>query len=140
MVRKTWYIYSKEIEIQSFGGVVVMRCAFEKMVPQKDGKVLWVPDVEKAKQKFEDAEIWEDGSVHWTMGNLVPIDICEMWVAIGLISLKNKNDTIREREKHLEELRKKPYVPSEEDLFEMEAAFGKGTTVVNLLTNKRTVL
>lgn len=42
--------------------------------------------------------------------------------------------------KNLEEYRMKNYVPTNEEMCEMAAAFGPGTTVVNVITGKRTRL
>lgn len=83
-----------------------------------------------------------DGVVRWTSNDRVPpSDILEFWHHIGKKFDYEKSLKVQEEENaaFLENYRKQMenYVPSQEERYEMEAAFGKGATVVNVLTGKK---
>lgn len=83
----------------------------------------------------------EKGIVRWVSnGHVPPQESLEQIIADGQdIDIEANNDE-REREimAFLDEYRRnQPPQPSEEELFEMRAAFGTGTTVVNVFTGRR---
>lgn len=78
----------------------------------------------------------ETGALRWLSSkNTVPDDVCE----IAGVSDEVRELTRKANERDIDELRQsmmdKEY--SEEELFEMRAAFGPGATVVNVLTGKK---
>lgn len=95
-----------------------------------------------AKEFFDRGEI-VDGIFRWNSNFEVPFnDVLESLEEEGFLTSEIVKNSIKEREKELEEFldsqRKMYRGPSEENLSEMRAAFGTGTTVVNVLTGYRT--
>lgn len=107
--------------------------------------------VKEAKRKIDEAEDrivngeieFRFGVPYWANVNrIVPEDYRE-YIAEGCFAgLLDEERTTEEariaNEKWLAEYREamKDYEPSEEELFEMRAAFGEGATVVNVFTGK----
>jgi hypothetical protein len=90
---------------------------------------------------FEDAYL-VDNVPHWKTGNRIPPkDILEFWHYCGLPFDFEKATIEREAEtdRFLTEYRARManYVPSDEEAFEMRAAFGPGEIVVNVITGQR---
>lgn len=86
-----------------------------------------------------------DGVVRWNSNNIVPpTDILQGFLQAGKEFNLEKSLKARDQEdtEFLKQYREamKDYTPSAEDLFEMRAAFGEGTTVVNVITGKKTRL
>jgi hypothetical protein len=83
----------------------------------------------------DDKGIWR-----WNSNNRVPFE--DKLRAAGLSDIeiekhnvardKDNNEFLKEYRNHMEN-----HVYSDEELFEMRAAFGKGVTVVNVITGKR---
>lgn len=98
-------------------------------------------DAERMKIKFfEDAEVI-NGICKWKMGNFPPTDILEFWHYLGYEF--DYEATLKAREeddaKFIAAYRKRManHVPSGEELYEMQAAFGKGTTVVDVISGRK---
>ena len=100
-------------------------------------------DVEKRVQEYNDGELLidENGVASWkNSGNIVPEDIAQMAEYGGLpvnieATRKARDEEMtafiaeyRERQANRE--------PDPEELFEMRAAFGTGTVVVNVFTGR----
>lgn len=101
-------------------------------------------DVAKILEKYENGELLIDeyGIAFWASNNrAVPEDIAYMGKYGGLpIDLKmTKELEDRQAEKSLEEYRErmKNHVYTEEELFEMRAAFGAGTVIVDAITGRK---
>ena len=99
--------------------------------------------------KFNEGEVHMHGNAcGWyfeSTGEFRPLmsDAMEELLEAGLVTEDHVRDTAVAREKHtIETLTEyaehmKNYVPSDEELFEMRAAFGEGETVVNVITGQR---
>ena len=91
-------------------------------------------------EKFKTDAYIEDGVIRWKSNNSVPPnDILEFWNYLGYdFDLEKSIKTSDEdTATFLEQYRKNYKSPSQEELYEMEAAFGKGTTVVDIITGKK---
>ena len=93
---------------------------------------------ENVKYADENAVVEDDGAIRWKSGNYVPDDYCEKLEYAGYhfsrAATAKKRDI--QDKKFIEEYRKHYKGPSEEELIEMRAAFGAGTTVVDVITGK----
>ena len=83
-----------------------------------------------------------DGVTRWKTNGHIPFDpMLQKFVEAGYDVDINKCARIRAQEvnQSLQEYRKSQenHSLSEEDMFEMQSAFGKGVTVVNILTGKQ---
>lgn len=83
--------------------------------------------------------------LRWSSNNSCPMpDMLAAWLTLGLITREQADATVAARDvdtqAFLAEYRKNPPVPDAEQLFEMRAAFGEGTEVVDVITGKTTVL
>lgn len=100
-------------------------------------RVRWIFDAEKARAEFEKTEV-VDGVLRWkSSGNIPPRSCLEDFLEVGCeFDLER---TLAADAAHLAELVQKmrDRKPSEEELFEMRAEFGRGATVVNVLTGRR---
>ena len=81
------------------------------------------------------------GVVRWLSNDRVPpMDILEFWKLIGKSFDLELSSQLREKENagYWEAYKQRimNVEPSQEELFEMRAAFGTGTTVVNVITQK----
>lgn len=104
----------------------------------------WQKDAERQLEKFLDnletgrMIIDENGSLRWKTGNAVPVDIAELLFVSGNI----KEETVRSTEiANDEELkiamkRMKNRRMTNEEKFEIEANFDKGTKMINVLTGE----
>ena len=103
----------------------------------------WKNDVQKSvKQYFEDTST-VDGVIRWNKSNNVPpTELLELWAYVGILDryVYQKSLEVRDAElavsirQYKEARAKQGY--SQEQLFEMRAAFGAGATVVNVLTGE----
>lgn len=94
-------------------------------------------------KNFEDAKI-VNNIVRWKTNDRIPFDdMLQSFYEADLITLcqLHNSNIVRENETKvfLENYRKQMenHVPDAEELFDMKAAFGEGTTVVNVFTGKR---
>jgi hypothetical protein len=101
--------------------------------------------IQKVGNYLKDITI-ENDTPRWTMGNGIPRDILAVLFVAGKITEAQHSNGINFQQKQQEE-RIAEYVKqqqnkeySEEELFEMRAAYGKGATVVNVITGKKTTL
>lgn len=99
----------------------------------------------RLRQKFYDDAYLSNGVPHWKSNNQIPPkDILEFWEYSCLPFNFEQAEIARELEtsKFLAEYRARMsnYVPSDEELYEMRAAFGPGETVVNVITGQVTKL
>lgn len=104
----------------------------------------WQKDAERQLEKYLDnletgrMIIDENGSLRWKTGNAVPVDIAELLFVSGNI----KEETVRSTEiANDEELkaamkRMKNRRMTNEEKFEIEANFDKGTKMINVLTGE----
>lgn len=88
----------------------------------------------------DNIEVEEDGAVKWkSSGNYLPADVVEKLTFAGA-DFFSAEATAKKREaqtaKFLANYRKNRKVTAEERT-EMEAAFGKGTTVVDIITGEK---
>lgn len=101
-------------------------------------------DVARLIKQAENGEmiIEDDGAVKWkNSGNYVPEDICEMLEVGEVIKFSPEATRIKRDEQDAKDIaeyreRMKNHVYSDEELFEMRAAFGSGTKVVNVITRQ----
>mgnify|MGYP001058442851 CR=1 FL=1 len=100
-------------------------------------------DEDKAREDWGRAHIDDDGVVRWNSNNNVPFDdMLYDFMSIGVIGPKTaaRSEEARhvDNERFFEEYRRnQPAQPSEEELFEMRAAFGEGTEVVDVISGRR---
>lgn len=101
-------------------------------------------EVAKMVEQYKNGELLidENGVATWASnGNAIPEECVEKAVYGGLAI--NVELTRKVRDKQTEEFltdyreRMKNHVYSEEELYEMRAAFGKGTVVVDAITGRR---
>lgn len=88
----------------------------------------------------DDTTIDGDGIMRWKSNNSVPpADCLALAVYIGLLIDEVNSGVVRDAEQRafLAAYRANPPKLTEEDKFEMRAAFGKGATVVNVITGKK---
>lgn len=99
-------------------------------------------EIEKMKQRIENDEIRTNigGGAFWNSnGNYLPADCAEILAHTDFpFSLE---ETARARQAQtaafLESYRQMSHTPSTEEKAEMQAAFGKGATVVDILSGER---
>ena len=114
-----------------------------------------VRDARSALQTMEHVlKYWEEdgayvdaqGIMRWRSNESVPPADCLMAALdMGLITLPQHNHSVEvgkaETRKVIEAYRAaQPAQPSDEELYEMRAAFGRGEVVVNVITGRRTQL
>jgi hypothetical protein len=98
--------------------------------------------VERLRKSFQtDAYVGKNGELHWkSNGAVIGLDTFKS----GCVEAPATQQAEYEQDvkKSLAEYRKakENYQYSAEELFEMKAAFGEGTTVVDILTGKKTKL
>lgn len=98
-------------------------------------------DADKLTRDFETEAFVKDGVVRWNSNKRIPpIEILDFWKYIGLdfdyeksLKIQNEEDAIFIAQ-YKESM--KNYKPSEEEIFEMRAAFGAGEKVVNIITGQ----
>ena len=98
-------------------------------------------ELAKVKEDLENGNITidEQGIARNCIGRVLQNDMMEK---VAMVSDKVNVEATRaardeETAKVIEEFRASYTGPSEEDLFEMRAAYGKGTTVVDIFTGKK---
>lgn len=89
----------------------------------------------------DEIEVEEDGAAKWTSsGNYLPEDVVEKLV-FGGADFFSPEATAEKREHQdkafLDEYRSRKHTPTAEELAEMRAAFGEGTTVTNVLSGEK---
>lgn len=92
------------------------------------------------KMVSEEAIKDEDGALCWkSNGSYLMDDMIEMLVYKDYDFSPEATSRKRKEQdaKFLEEYRSRPHVISDEELYEMRAAFGKGTTIVDVLTGEK---
>lgn len=97
------------------------------------------------EQYETDAYKDNNGVLRWKSNNHVPPqEVLDFWKYVGkrfnmskCVAARNREDKIFLKEYRKQEQNRKY---SQEELFEMEAAFGKGTVVVDVITGKKTRL
>lgn len=88
----------------------------------------------------------DKGVFYWPgNGRVIPADFIKEWFLFEIPGYdKAETDRIRSEQigRELAEYRQRMenQVPTDEELYEMRAAFGPGTTVVNVITGKKTQL
>lgn len=102
-------------------------------------------EAERLRDSFHKDTVKQDGVIRWRSSNNVPPqDVLDFWKHVGFRFNMQKSIAARNREQKaaIERYRKaqanRPISP--EQRYEMEAAFGKGTTVVNVFTGRKTQL
>lgn len=96
--------------------------------------------VAAVKGAVQDATIDKNGAISWkSNGRYLPDDYCEKLEFAGYPFSREATKAAREAQvaQELAEYRSNYRGPSASDLDEMRAAFGEGTTVVNVLTGRK---
>ena len=101
-------------------------------------------EAERLMSQRDNIEVEEDGAAKWiSSGNYLPADVVEKLTFAGA-DFFSAEATAAKREAQtaafLDSYRRNYKGPSEEEKAEMRAAFGEGTTVVNVITGKKTRL
>ena len=95
-------------------------------------------ELEDAIRKADaDAIVEPDGAIKWVKsGNYLMDDFCEMLEYAGYPFSRESTANARDiqNSKFIEEYKKNYTGPSEEELFEMRAAFGDNGTVIGVIT------
>ena len=98
-------------------------------------------EVDKYLSKKDEMLIEEDGAAKWKCsGNYLPEDFVEKLIYGGADWFSPEATADKRRiqdEEFLKGYRESPPVMTEESLYEMRAAFGEGTTVVDIITGER---
>lgn len=100
-------------------------------------------EAETIRDNFAGSAEVTNGIVRWkSNGAVPPQDILDFWLYLGLPFDHAGSTEVRKAEvcKLIAALRANDLPPSQEDVAEMRAAFGAGTTVVNVITGRRTTL
>lgn len=96
---------------------------------------------EDIERILKNVEVDDDGAARWkNNGGYLMDDVIEKllvggadWFDVELTKAKRREQV----KKIVANARKSKCEPSDEELYEMKAAFGSGTTVVNVLTGKK---
>ena len=91
------------------------------------------------EEATNEATVEADGAIRWTeSGNYIPDDFCEMLEYAGFNFSREATRAARDAQtaKRIAEYRKSRRGMSEEEIFEARAAFGKGTTIVDIITGE----
>ena len=101
-------------------------------------------EVERAvAQANELGIIDEDGAIKWkTNGSYIPDDFCEKLEYAGYNFSREATRIAREEQnkKFFEEYKKNQSEPTEEEIEEMRAVFGRGKTIVDVISGREIVL
>jgi hypothetical protein len=98
---------------------------------------------DRLDKEFEtNTTVDSEGVVRWKSNNSVPPkEVLEFWKHQNKEFNYKKSNEVEEKEteKFIQEYResRKNYVPSEEEMFEMRAAFGPGEQVVDIITGQK---
>ncbi len=98
------------------------------------------PEAQRLQDQLDnDTVVDEDNCLRWKMGNAVPPWVWEdaFGVEMPALYLDAYN---RDMAAFLDNYKRNEQGPDAEQLYEMRAAFGEGTTVVNVLTGRKTHL
>lgn len=117
---------------------------FEKEISGALG-AYWKQNAEKEVREAvakadKDAIVGHDGAIRWkSNGRYLPDDFCEKLDHAGYPFSREATRFARDRQvaEELAEYRRNYKGPSEAELGEMRAAFGEGTTVVDVLSGAR---
>lgn len=97
-------------------------------------------EMASAKQQFEtNVTVDENGAAKWTnVGRYIMDDMAEMMEAAGCNFSRAATTAAREAQnsEFIAAYKAKQQPASAEQMYEMQAAFGKGTTVVNVLSGQ----
>ena len=104
----------------------------------------WKGEAEKSVKSYFEETSTVDGVIRWNSNDRVPpTELLELWAYVGILDryVYYKSIEVQEREQaasiqQYKEARAKQGGYSQEQLFEMRAAFGAGATVVNVLTGE----
>jgi hypothetical protein len=96
------------------------------------------------KQYFEEASD-VDGVIRWkSNGKVPPQELIELWAYVGLVDqwtfIRSMKTRDAEQSASLKKYAEANQGYSQEQLFEMRAAFGAGATVVNAITGEKITL
>lgn len=111
-----------------------------RMVPATDATpLMWLPADDYAREHFAQDAVVVDGVVRWTSNNAVPPrEARAHWARLGLPFDDAKSEAAYQTD--LAALtaayRKHWQPPTGEHLAEMRAAFGEGTTVVDVIADR----
>jgi hypothetical protein len=99
-----------------------------------------IEDIQKIEKEFEEKEILvlDCGALVWkSNGRALPKEVTEKLEFTNIIYNKEAHEKFRDEQttKILQAI--KPRKVSRQEMHEMKAAFGKGTTVVNVFTGKK---
>ncbi len=100
-------------------------------------------EADRLAGKFDTAATVTDGIVRWTSNNAVPpADVLALWRHLGKAFDHDRSIAAgkAETDAFLTEYRRHHKGPSPEEITEMRAAFGPGTTVVDVITGTETLL
>ena len=101
-------------------------------------------EAERLLAQRDNIAVEADGAAKWiSSGNYLPADVVEKLTFAGAdffsaVATAAKQDA--QNAAFLDSYRKNYKGPTAEERMEMEAAFGKDTTVVNIITGKKTTL
>ena len=88
----------------------------------------------------DNIEVEEDGAAKWkSNGNYLPADVVEKLIFAGADFFSEEATAAKREAQTTEFLQnyRRSYRTTEEERTEMEAAFGKDTTVVNIITGEK---
>lgn len=101
-------------------------------------------EAERLLAQRDNIEVEADGAAKWiSSGNYLPADVVEKLTFAGADFFSAEATAVKREAQtaaFLDSYRKNYKGPSEEEKAEMRAAFGTGTTVVNVITGQRTKL
>lgn len=102
-------------------------------------------EIEDMQKRSDNGEICLDenkGAFWKKSGNYLPEDCAEKLshTDFDFSMTATEEGRRKQTEKFLEEYLKNPRKPSEEELFEMRAAFGTGTTVIDVFSGQKIAL
>jgi hypothetical protein len=107
----------------------------------------YIGNVQEDKEKFYIDETVDAPVVRWKSNNNIPPEECiDAFLKAGFITEQESINSTEQREIETAQFireyqeRMKDYVPCDEEMYEMRAAFGEGATVVNAITGKVTQL
>lgn len=114
------------------GKFIVKEKSFHHLIFAKE----YVDFMFRIKDAYQDI----DGIYRWKSNNHIPFnDMLETWGLSKDEIQKHEEARNKDTDSFLSEYRKqmKNHVPSNEEMYEMRAAFGEGTTIVNVITGKK---
>lgn len=100
-------------------------------------------EAERLATSFDTDTVKVDGVIYWkSNGRVPPTDVLDFWRHIGKRFNYNKSIAMQKRQTKvsIEQYRANQRPLTEEQLYEMRAAFGEGTEVVDVFTGRRTKL